>query len=126
MTTIETTFCFSRGSRTETCPTDAPAPPSARVPLIVKLMALAIHYEELLRSGAVGSLTELARLGHVSKTRMSHVMNLLHLAPEIQERLLFLPPVESGPDPVLLRDVQKIARTCDWARQRKLAKRLKL
>jgi len=35
-------------------------------------------------------------------------MNLLLLAPQIQERLLFLPEVESGRDPVVLREVQGV------------------
>ena len=124
MTTIETTVCFSRGPKTEIRLTEAPAPAAARVPLISRLMALAIEYEQLLRLGTVPSLAELARLGHVSATRLSQVMNLLHLAPEIQERLLFLPTVERGDDPIFLRDVQKLARTWDWHEQRKLARSL--
>ena len=118
MTMIESTVCFSRGPRTEIRLTDTPAPPSGRVPLISRLMALAIHYEDLLRAGTVESLAELARLGHVSRTRISQVMNLLHLAPEIQERLLFLPLVERGDDPIFLRDMQKVARCFDWKEQR--------
>ena len=51
MTTIEATVCFSRGPRTEIRLTDAPASTVGRVPLISRLMALAIHYEDLLRLG---------------------------------------------------------------------------
>lgn len=65
----------------------------------------------------------LAELGHVSTTRTSHIMNLLHLAPDIQERLLFLKPVLRGPDPVFLKDLQSIARLVNWSRQRTLANR---
>jgi len=54
-------------------------------------MALAIHFDGLLRRGQVADLTELARLTMVTQPRITQVMNLLHLAPDIQEALLFLP-----------------------------------
>ena len=41
-------------------------------------------------------------------------MNLLLLAPEIQEWLLFLPVVESGRDLVVLRELQPVARKAGW------------
>ena len=48
-------------------------------------MALAIRFDKLIRDGAVKDQTELARLGHVSRVRMTQIMNLNHLAPDIQE-----------------------------------------
>jgi hypothetical protein len=50
------------------------------------------------------------RPGREPKARITQIMNLLLLAPEIQERLLFLPRVERGPDPVYLKDLQVVAR----------------
>jgi hypothetical protein len=46
-------------------------------------------------------------------------MNLLYLAPDIQEAPLFLPPVQRGRAPVLLADLQPVAALADWARQRR-------
>ncbi|WP_339748247.1 hypothetical protein [uncultured Rubinisphaera sp.] len=43
---------------------------------------------------------EPARLVYVSRARMTQIMNLLNLAPEIQEAILFLLQVEQGGDPV--------------------------
>jgi len=40
------------------------------------------------------------------------------LAPKIQEAILFLPRVESGPDTVKEIDVRRIARVMDWGVQR--------
>lgn len=57
--------------------------PEGRVPRISKLMALAIRYDGLLREGVVTDLTELARLSHVTQPRITQIMNLLHLAPDI-------------------------------------------
>ena len=46
-------------------------------------------------------------------------MSLLHLAPDVQEAILFLPRVEAGRDPLVLRDLLPIARVPDWRDQRR-------
>jgi hypothetical protein len=102
----------------------APALPTGRVPRVSKLMALALRFDGLLRAGAVASYTELARLGYVTKARVSQIMNLLNLAPDIQEALLFLPRTERGRDPVILRDLQPIAQALDWRKQRRMWQQL--
>ena len=89
---------------------------------MARLMALALRFERLLKEGAFTNYSELARLGHVTRARVSQVMNLLYLAPDIMEELLFLPPVERGRDPLVLRDLLPIATKADWRVQRKLWK----
>jgi hypothetical protein len=64
---------------------------AGRVPRIARLMALALRFEHLVQSGTVRHYAELARLGQVSRARVTQIMNLLHLAPDIQEAILFLP-----------------------------------
>jgi hypothetical protein len=86
-------------------------------------MALALRFEQLLCEGHITSYAELARLGHVTQARISQIMGLLHLAPDIQEAILFLPRTERGRDPIILRDLQPIAAVLDWQRQRKLWER---
>ena len=54
----------------------------------------------------------------MTRARVSQIMSLLHLAPDIQEALLFLPKVERDRDPLVLRDLLPIAATPDWKRQR--------
>jgi hypothetical protein len=51
-------------------------------------MALALRFEQLLCEGKIRNYAELARLGHVSRARVSQIMRLLSLAPTIQEALL--------------------------------------
>jgi hypothetical protein len=51
-------------------------------------------------------------------------MNLVNLAPDIQEAILFLPRTEHGCDPIHLRLLQPIASTIDWKKQRRLWKEL--
>jgi hypothetical protein len=82
-------------------------------------MALALKFERLVREGTVTDYAELARLGHVTRARLTQLMNLTLLAPDIQEALLFLPVVERGRDPLVLRDLQPIAAVLDWRKQRK-------
>lgn len=85
--------------------------PSGRIPRIARLMALAIRCDRLLRSGAVPDASALARLAKVSQPRMTQILNLTLLAPDIQERLLFLSPVEGGKPEVSEKGLR-------WASQR--------
>ncbi len=111
-----------RGSRKELRPGEEPRPAvePGRVPRIARLMALAIRFEQLLRDGVVASYTELAALGHVTRPRVSQIMNLLQLAPDIQEDILFLPRTVRGRDLLQLRQLQPIAAVLDWQKQRQL------
>ena len=95
-------------------------PMTSRVPRISRLMALAIRFEDLVKAGGIADYTELAQLGHVSRARITQIMNLLHLAPDIQEQVLFLPPTRHGRDPIHLARLQPIATTLDWSQQRRL------
>jgi hypothetical protein len=53
-----------------------------RLPRIARLVALAIRFDQLLRSGTVEDYAELAHLGRVSRARVTQIMNLLNLAPD--------------------------------------------
>jgi len=61
---------------------------------------------------------ELARLAHVTQPRMTQIMNLLHLAPDIQEEILFLPEVAQGRDPITERDLRPLTQILNWDGQR--------
>lgn len=99
-------------------PAPEPTDHAGRTPRVSKLMALAIRFDQLLHDGQVADQSELARLAHVTQPRMTQIMNLLHLAPDIQEKLLHLPLVEAGNDPVTERDLRPITRLRDWQQQR--------
>lgn len=100
--------------------TVATAAPCGRLPRITRLMALAIHFDGLIQSGAVANYAELARLGNVTRARVTQIMNLLMLAPEIQEELLFLPRVEQAAREIRLRDLQRVAGVVAWREQRRM------
>lgn len=123
--TVETDFHFERrgrGSRRVLEPGTVPVVdrPIGRLPRITRLMALAIRFDELICSGAVADYADLARLGHVTRARVTEIMNLLMLAPDVQEEILFLPRVTTGRDPIHLRQLQPIALVPDWRKQRRL------
>jgi hypothetical protein len=98
----------------------APTIEPGRVPRLSRLMALAIRFEKLVRDGAVRDYADLARLGNVSRARLTQIMNLLHLAPDIQEAILFLPRTDRGPDPISERQIRRITAEPDWRRQRRV------
>lgn len=124
--TIECNVHFrrcGRGNGKKLCAGEQPAPTTrepGRVPRVARLMALAIRFEQLIRAGVVADYSELAALGHVTRPRISQIMNLLNLAPDIQEAILFLPRTERGRDPIHPRQLQPIAAVLDWKRQRRM------
>ena len=110
---------------TITSPVEAtPEIPAGRVPRLARLMALALRFEQLLQTGEIRNYTQLARLGHVSRARVSQIMRLTLLSPAIQEALLFLPRTLSGRDPIHLRQLLSVAAALDWRQQMVLWKEI--
>jgi len=60
-------------------------------PSAKKLLKKAIEWKELLESGKLSNQAEIARIEGVSRVRVTQIMSLLRLAPEIQEHILSLP-----------------------------------
>jgi hypothetical protein len=98
---------------------------SSRVPRLARLLALAWHVEGLVRSGSVSSYVAAARLGHVSRARLSQILSLLNLAPDLQEQLLFLQRPAGGRQSLVLRHVLTVAAALDWHEQRRRWRKLR-
>ena len=92
---------------------------TGKLPRITRLMALAIKLDGLIRDGVVRDYADLARLGYVTRARMTQIMNLLNLAPDIQEEILFLARTVTGRDPVSERGLRRVTAIVRWDRQRK-------
>jgi len=121
MTTVTRQIHFAiegKRKRAVAGPPPEPAPPG-RVPRVSRLMALAIRFDKLLRDGVVPNQSELARLVHVTQPRMTQILNLLHLAPDIQEEILFLPPTTCGRDLIHEHMLREIVWCADWREQRR-------
>jgi hypothetical protein len=118
---LETVVYFERGQRGSKLVTSVPVQPSVqgRLPRITRLMALAIHFDPLVRDGEIHDNAEQARLGHLTRARVTQIMNLTNLAPEIHEEILFLPKVAEGREHLVLRQFQKMAGLTCWRRQRR-------
>jgi hypothetical protein len=93
----------------------AGVPASSSVPRISRLLALALKMEQMIEDGTIAKYTDLAHVGQVSAARITQIMNLLHLAPDIQEQIL-------SPDAqkIRLREsaVRKLSTVVLWSEQR--------
>ncbi|WP_442510577.1 hypothetical protein SH528x_002212 [Novipirellula sp. SH528] len=90
------------------------------LPRITRLMALAIRFDELLRSGRATGLQHIAEIGHVSQPRVSQILSLTLLAPDIQEALLFLPRMTKGKPQISEKILRPLTKEMDWGKQRVL------
>jgi hypothetical protein len=89
---------------------------TGRYPRAAQVLALALQFQEMIDRGEVRDYADLARLGCVSRERISQIMMLVSLAPDIQQAVLRLPPSERAPfSEGALRRIAKIVR---WDEQR--------
>lgn len=95
----------------------ASAPTPDRIPRVARVLALAHHWQGLIRSGAVRNQADLARLVGVSRARITQVLNLLRLAPEIQEAILTATRTAPTCGGIAERTLQAVAAIPTWADQ---------
>jgi hypothetical protein len=118
-------FRASKRSQRESLATVHPSPADGHaagtsIPRIARLMALAIRFDRLLRAETFRDYAELARLGRVTRARMSQIMKLLDLAPDIQEQILFLPNRRGLNE----RNLRPLVRQIDWHKQRRMFQKI--
>ncbi|MGB7343980.1 MAG: hypothetical protein WBD20_07190 [Pirellulaceae bacterium] len=99
-----------------------PAPP--QIPHIAKLMALAIRLDELLETGQLKDQAEIARTAGITRARVTQILNLAGLAPDIQQALLDLQPTTDTKPKFRERALRQIAIEPNWTKQRTTWKRL--
>ncbi|HZT32814.1 MAG TPA: hypothetical protein VFA33_23200 [Bryobacteraceae bacterium] len=97
------------------------ASPPARLPRVARLMALAVKYQEMVARGELRDYADIARLGYITRARATQVMNLVNLAPDIQEQLLFLTPAAE----ITERELREIAGLVYWREQHCAWRRLR-
>jgi len=122
--TVICPISFRRGESGKKRLAAGPAePPPLVIPRVAKLMALALRLDRFVTDGTVESSADLARLGGVSYTRVTQILNLLHLAPDIQEELLLLDG--SGAAGVNETNLRPVVAEIDWGEQRRLWAKMK-
>ena len=95
----------------------------AKLPHITKLMALAIRLEHLLATGQVKDQAEITRVAGITRARVTQILNLINLAPDIQLAILELEPTTDHVPRFREREVRTIAIQPNWEKQRVLWKR---
>jgi hypothetical protein len=85
---------------------------------VAEVLALALQFDDMIRRGVAKDHADLARLGCISKERISQIMRLVWLAPDIQQEILSLPRTPRGRFPVGEVALRKIASMMLWAEQR--------
>jgi hypothetical protein len=81
-------------------------------------MALAIQFQDMIQRGEARDYADLARLGCLTRERMSQIMELVWLAPDIQQEILEFPPSGAARFPISEVAVRKIAGPLSWNEQR--------
>jgi hypothetical protein len=118
------TYRAARGQNRIGPPRTAKRPPVPKVPHIAKLMALAIRLDHLLESRQIKDQAELARTACITRARVTQVLNLTNLAPDIQRAILELPPALDSTPCLREKEVRSIAIEPNWIKQRKAWKSL--
>jgi hypothetical protein len=126
----EVSYTFDLGLGTQGLGTKGgPKQPSVRagpavgdpIARLARLMALALRLEGLLRANTIRDYAELASLGKVTRARVTQLMQLLDLAPDLQEQILFLPPIKGLNE----RSLRPVVRQVDWDEQRRLFQKVR-
>jgi hypothetical protein len=98
-------------------PRHPPKPPiEPQAPRVVELLRKAIEWQALLESGQVLNQAEIARQEGITRARVTQVMGMLRLAPEIQKHVLGMPSAIGSP--ITERALRPIARMDGPATQR--------
>jgi hypothetical protein len=96
----------------------------SRIPRIARLMALAIKFQVMVERGEVRDYADIARLGYVTRARLTQIMNLLLLAPTIQEDVLQMKGQSVGKPVLSERDLRTVTRIVEWGQQNRAWGRL--
>lgn len=87
------------------------------VPRVARLLALAHHFDALIEQGAVKDYAEIAKMAQMSRARVTQILTLKFLAPDIQEHIAMLPQ-SHGTDRISEKKIRRIAMIPEWAMQR--------
>ena len=97
---------------------------TGHIPRITRLMALAIKLQEMVDRGEVRDFADLARLGFVTRARLTQIMNLLLLAPDIQADIVaWAVHPEEFPE-IAERHLRRLTQIPTWGPQRRLWREL--
>lgn len=111
-------YRFRRGReiKLSAAPPVPPEPPALKpIPLAV-LLAHAHQMQKTIEDGSCDSRADLARRLGITRARLTQVLNLLLLAPQIQEEILLMESARKRP-PITERKLRQIIQAEDWSQQ---------
>jgi hypothetical protein len=123
--TLEIQFSLHATPASEKRSTDGPFSSCGKLPRLTQIMALAIDFLEMIQRGEISDYADLARLGCLSRERVSQMMEMVWLAPDIQEEILKFQPTGIPRFPISEAAVRQIAAVLSWEHQREEWARLK-
>jgi hypothetical protein len=91
--------------------------PTARPARVAVTLALAHRIRNEILSGGIQSQADAARKLGLTRARLSQILELTNLAPEIQEEILFLEVIDRR-EPLRERALRGVLRASAWAEQR--------
>lgn len=91
-----------------------------RIPRVTRLLALAIKFQDMVDHGEVRDYADLARLGFVTRARLTQIMNLLLLAPDIQAEILAWSAHGEEYPKTPERHLRRLTQIPAWGSQRRL------
>ncbi|ACY13780.1 hypothetical protein [Haliangium ochraceum] len=99
-------------------PAPSAPPPTRRPARVAQMLAFAHRVEAEVERGEFASRSAAARHYGMTTGRITQLLSLLWLAPDVQEDVLFLEAID-GREPVSGQALEKIARVVDWGEQRR-------
>jgi hypothetical protein len=97
-----------------------PPPKTVRRPArIARMLALAHRLQQAIDSGEIEDRATLARRFGITRARVTQLLNLTLLAPDIQEQVLALEAVD-GLEPTSERALREVSRQMDWSEQQRV------
>jgi len=96
---------------------EPPPGPVRRPARVAVMLALAHKVQQTIDDGKVRDRAEVARRLGFTRARVTHLMDLTLLAPDLQERVLDLEAVD-GVEPISERGLRAIAHAGTWDQQR--------
>lgn len=100
------------------CFVSEPPPGPVRRPARVAVMlALAHKIQEAIDTGKLLDRADVARKLGFTRARITHLMDLTLLAPDLQEHVLGLEAID-GVEPLSERELRRIAHAGSWVEQR--------
>ena len=98
-------------------PPEPPPEPVHRPARVARMLALAHRLEAAIERGEYANRAEVARQLGFTRARLSQLLDLTLLAPDIQERVLALQALD-GREPLAERALREVVRHEGWTEQR--------